>query len=116
MRIADLISTRREVYSIPEDTTVHDAARHGRAAAEKFRERLDAGRREPRMVQHGDIGRDCRNSARAAVPFNEREHGGGVEPIGHHQGYVRQPGGGNVRDQAGDVGERGCRKQDVFAA
>ena len=28
MRIADLISTRREVYSIPEDTTVHDAARY----------------------------------------------------------------------------------------
>ena len=28
MRIADLISSRREVYSIPEDTTVHDAARY----------------------------------------------------------------------------------------
>jgi CBS domain-containing protein len=28
MRIADLISSRREIYSIPEDTTVHDAARY----------------------------------------------------------------------------------------
>jgi len=28
MRVADLIATRREVYSIPEDTTVHDAARY----------------------------------------------------------------------------------------
>jgi CBS domain-containing protein len=28
MRVADLIANRREVYSIPEDTTVHDAARY----------------------------------------------------------------------------------------
>ena len=28
MKVADLIATRREVYSIPEDTTVHDAARY----------------------------------------------------------------------------------------
>jgi CBS domain-containing protein len=28
MRVADLIATRREVYSIPEDTTVHEAARY----------------------------------------------------------------------------------------
>jgi CBS domain-containing protein len=28
MRVSDLISSRREVYSIPEDTTVHDAARY----------------------------------------------------------------------------------------
>ncbi|MGA8142765.1 MAG: CBS domain-containing protein [Candidatus Acidiferrales bacterium] len=28
MRIADLIASRREVYSIHEDTTVHDAARY----------------------------------------------------------------------------------------
>lgn len=28
MRIADLISSRREVYSIPDDTTVHAAARY----------------------------------------------------------------------------------------
>jgi CBS domain-containing protein len=28
MRVADLIASRREVYSIPEDTTVHDAARY----------------------------------------------------------------------------------------
>ena len=28
MRVADLISSRREVYSITEDTTVHDAARY----------------------------------------------------------------------------------------
>ena len=28
MRIADLITSRREVYSIPEDTTVHEAARY----------------------------------------------------------------------------------------
>lgn len=27
MRVADLIASRREVYSITEDTTVHDAAR-----------------------------------------------------------------------------------------
>jgi len=28
MRVADLIATRREVYSIPDDTTVHEAARY----------------------------------------------------------------------------------------
>jgi CBS domain-containing protein len=28
MRVADLIASRREVYSIPDDTTVHDAARY----------------------------------------------------------------------------------------
>ena len=28
MRVADLIASRREVYSITEDTTVHDAARY----------------------------------------------------------------------------------------
>jgi CBS domain-containing protein len=28
MRVADLISSRNEVYSITEDTTVHDAARY----------------------------------------------------------------------------------------
>jgi CBS domain-containing protein len=28
MRVADLIATRREVYFIPEETTVHDAARY----------------------------------------------------------------------------------------
>lgn len=28
MRVADLIATRREVYFIPEDTTVHEAARY----------------------------------------------------------------------------------------
>lgn len=28
MKVSDLISSRREVYSIPEDTTVHDAARY----------------------------------------------------------------------------------------
>ena len=28
MKVADLISTRREVYSIPGDTTVHEAARY----------------------------------------------------------------------------------------
>jgi CBS domain-containing protein len=28
MRVADLISSRREVYSITEDATVHDAARY----------------------------------------------------------------------------------------
>jgi CBS domain-containing protein len=28
MRVADLISSRREVYSIADDTTVHDAARY----------------------------------------------------------------------------------------
>jgi CBS domain-containing protein len=28
MRVADLIATRREVFSIPEDTTVHEAARY----------------------------------------------------------------------------------------
>ena len=28
MKIADLIASRREVYSIPEDMTVHDAARY----------------------------------------------------------------------------------------
>jgi CBS domain-containing protein len=28
MRVSDLISSRREVYSIPDDTTVHDAARY----------------------------------------------------------------------------------------
>ncbi|MGH9746239.1 MAG: CBS domain-containing protein [Candidatus Acidiferrales bacterium] len=28
MRVADLIKSRREVYSIPDDTTVHDAARY----------------------------------------------------------------------------------------
>ncbi|MGA7918431.1 MAG: CBS domain-containing protein [Candidatus Acidiferrales bacterium] len=28
MRVSDLISSRRDVYSIPEDTTVHDAARY----------------------------------------------------------------------------------------
>ena len=28
MKVADLISTRREVYSIPDDTTVYDAARY----------------------------------------------------------------------------------------
>ena len=28
MKVADLISSRREVYSITEDTTVHDAARY----------------------------------------------------------------------------------------
>ena len=28
MRVADLIATRREVYFITEDTTVHDAARY----------------------------------------------------------------------------------------
>ena len=28
MKVADLIASRREVYSIPEDTTVHDAARY----------------------------------------------------------------------------------------
>ena len=28
MKVADLIANRREVYSIPEDTTVHDAARY----------------------------------------------------------------------------------------
>jgi CBS domain-containing protein len=28
MKVADLISSRREVYSIAEDTTVHDAARY----------------------------------------------------------------------------------------
>ena len=28
MRIADLIASRREVYSITDDTTVHDAARY----------------------------------------------------------------------------------------
>src|ERR1700719_2988220 len=37
MRVADLVATRREVYFITEDTTVHDAARYlrekqGRAA------------------------------------------------------------------------------------
>jgi CBS domain-containing protein len=28
MKVADLIANRREVYSIPEDTTVHEAARY----------------------------------------------------------------------------------------
>ncbi|MGA7914813.1 MAG: CBS domain-containing protein [Candidatus Acidiferrales bacterium] len=28
MRVADLIATRREVYFVPEGTTVHDAARY----------------------------------------------------------------------------------------
>jgi CBS domain-containing protein len=28
MKVADLIASRQEVYSIPEDTTVHDAARY----------------------------------------------------------------------------------------
>ena len=28
MRIADLIASRREVYSIADDSTVHDAARY----------------------------------------------------------------------------------------
>jgi CBS domain-containing protein len=28
MKVADLITSRKEVYSIPEDTTVHDAARY----------------------------------------------------------------------------------------
>ena len=28
MRVADLIASRRDVYSIPEGTTVHDAARY----------------------------------------------------------------------------------------
>ena len=28
MRVSDLISSRRDVYSIPDDTTVHDAARY----------------------------------------------------------------------------------------
>ena len=28
MKVADLIASRREVYSISEDTTVHEAARY----------------------------------------------------------------------------------------
>ncbi len=28
MKVADLISSRKDVYSIPEDTTVHEAARY----------------------------------------------------------------------------------------
>src|ERR1039458_4577966 len=28
MKVGDLIASRQEVYSIPEDTTVHDAARY----------------------------------------------------------------------------------------
>ncbi len=55
MNVADLIGSRQEVYAIPEDTTVHDAARYLRDRGVRAVGVLDAAERLVGVVSQSDI-------------------------------------------------------------
>ena len=55
MRVSDLIHARQDVYSIEEETTVHDAARYLRDHKARSVGVLDAGGKLAGVVSHSDI-------------------------------------------------------------
>jgi CBS domain-containing protein len=55
MKVLDLIGSRTEVYSIPQDATVHDAARYLRERQVRAVGVLDADRRLVGVVSQSDI-------------------------------------------------------------
>ena len=55
MRVIDLIQTRQEVYSIPEETTVHEAARYLRDHKVRSVGVLNAGGRLSGVISQSDI-------------------------------------------------------------
>jgi CBS domain-containing protein len=55
MRVVDLIQSRQEVYSIRDETTVHDAARYLHDRRVRSVGVLDAGRRLAGVVSQSDI-------------------------------------------------------------
>ncbi len=55
MKVADLISARREIYSIPEEMTVHDAARYLRDRQVRAVGVLDASGKLVGVVSQSDI-------------------------------------------------------------
>jgi CBS domain-containing protein len=55
MRVSDLIHARQDVYSIQEETTVHDAARYLRDHSVRSVGVLDSGGKLAGVVSHSDI-------------------------------------------------------------
>jgi IMP dehydrogenase len=55
MRVQELIQSRQDVYSVQEDTTVHDAARYLRERQLRSVGVLDAAGRLVGVISHSDI-------------------------------------------------------------
>jgi CBS domain-containing protein len=55
MRVLDLVQSRKEIFSIPEETTVHDAARYMRDHKVRSVGVLDASGRLVGVVSQSDI-------------------------------------------------------------
>jgi CBS domain-containing protein len=55
MRVADVISSRKEVFSVQEDTTVHDVARYLRDRRVRTVGVLDAGGKLVGVISQADI-------------------------------------------------------------